>query len=482
MSGETDVFIKQPQVVAAPSTSSSSSCCEKKATLACCVASAAFGVVFVGLGLVALFLGKPFFEDYIINSMALTPGSDRFESWLRPPVQPHLYGYAFHVTNHEAVLRGAKPIVEERGPYVYKSTTVKDSDDNIAWNDDGTMTYRPRKVYVYEPSLSGEGLDPFNDFIVVPNIPLWTGLNKAKGSAIGRQIVLDGGLGTPFGNVTFNGLLWGYNDELPCLKLDRPKECGADANDPFADDGDDAGQDYGFGDEDDEWGDWKRKKRNAEDPNFDPSKDPNSVWYGKAKNKADFVNCSCEWGLFRDRNITMRKPIRFMTGVDDLGLKGIVTEYDGEKELNWWKKGSQCDAVKGQDSSTLPPQIQKEQKLEIYIALMCRTIMMEFEKVKIATVIIFGLHDSFYRKLTTRTFGRIASFRRETRSALTTIPMRRSPTPITNATASKTKTSSASSRACTTWNRASETRTPRWPSPCRTFIKPTRVSSTPLRA
>ena len=54
------------------------------------------------------------------RSMALTPGSERTESWLRPPVQPHLTAYAFHVTNPEAVLAGKKPVLEEKGPFVYK--------------------------------------------------------------------------------------------------------------------------------------------------------------------------------------------------------------------------------------------------------------------------------------------------------------------------------------------------------------------------
>ena len=85
-------------------------------------------------------------------------------------------------------------------------------------------------------------------------------------------------------------------------------------------------------------------------------------------------------GLFRDRNITMRKPVQFYTGVSDLDLKGIVTKYDGKTELGWWKKGSECDRVKGQDSSTLPPMITKEHKLDVFISLMCRGLPMVFEK------------------------------------------------------------------------------------------------------
>ena len=39
--------------------------------------------------------------------------------------------------------RAKKPIVEEKGPYVYKSVTVKDSDNNMQWEPtDGTLTYR----------------------------------------------------------------------------------------------------------------------------------------------------------------------------------------------------------------------------------------------------------------------------------------------------------------------------------------------------
>ena len=221
MSGETDTFISGTAAKPAPTAVDSKKnkyedegdddgCCHKKATFGCCVATAVFGVIFVALGLMALFLGKPMLEESILKSMALTPGSDRYHSWLAPPVQPHLYGYAFNVTNPDEVLRGAKPVLQEVGPYVYKSTTVKDSDDNVVWHDDedATMTYRPRKVYVFEPKLTGAGLDPFTDVVTVPNIPLWTGLNKGKGSAIGRDIVTGNGLGTPFVTVTFDGLLW----------------------------------------------------------------------------------------------------------------------------------------------------------------------------------------------------------------------------------------------------------------------------------
>ena len=40
------------------------------------------------------------------------------------------------------------------------------------------------------------------------------------------KTILNVGRATPFINVSFSGLLWGYKDELPCNNLPRPDECG----------------------------------------------------------------------------------------------------------------------------------------------------------------------------------------------------------------------------------------------------------------
>ena len=39
------------------------------------------------------------------------------------------------------------------------------------------------------------------------------------------------------------------------------------------------------------------------------------------KEKAAFVDCKCEWGLFRDRNITLRKSVTVQHGMADLIMK-----------------------------------------------------------------------------------------------------------------------------------------------------------------
>ena len=52
--------------------------------------------------------------------MALTPGSDSLKGWLQPPVYIHLTLRAFHISNPDGVLKGEKPILEEKGPFSYK--------------------------------------------------------------------------------------------------------------------------------------------------------------------------------------------------------------------------------------------------------------------------------------------------------------------------------------------------------------------------
>ena len=145
----------------------------------------------------------PMIKKKISATMALIDGSERLESWYRPPVQPHLEGYAFHVTNPNAVLEGKKPILKEVGPFVYKSTTVKDSDNNVKFWSDATLTYRPRKVYQFVPEKSCETCkNPDETMITVPNIPFWTGVYKGSKAGAGKSFAYDlvntNGLAQPF--------------------------------------------------------------------------------------------------------------------------------------------------------------------------------------------------------------------------------------------------------------------------------------------
>ena len=71
-----------------------------------------------------------------------------------------------------------------------------------------------------------------------------------------------------------------------------------------------------------------------------------------------------------------------MTGVGDISKRGQILEFDSSPNLNFWKKGSKCDTVKGAlDSATLPTRITRDMELDVFIALICRKSLLVYEKV-----------------------------------------------------------------------------------------------------
>ena len=194
-------------------------------------------------------------------------------------------------------------------------------------------------------------------------------------------VIQNTGRGTPFINVSFSGLLWGYEDELPCFTMSKPDGCVEEDN-FFYEGDDDWGKDE---EEDDDWeDDWKRKKREVrgrQKRSAEEGDDLRTLDHDKiTKEKAAFVDCKCEWGLFRDRNVTLRKSVTINHGMNDLSRKGWVSKFAGSPVLNWWKAGSECDQVGGQDGGTLYPGTKKTDNLEMFISEISRKINLQYEK------------------------------------------------------------------------------------------------------
>jgi len=297
-------------------------CCRSIHTKNCCLATCILGAIFILLAIIVLASGamEGLLMKVVLSTMPLKPDSDRYHSWLNPPVQAKLTGYAFHVTNPDEVQAGMKPILKEVGPFVYKAVTVKDSRDTLEFNDDGeTLTYKPRKFYFLDEEESIG--NPDETFITVPNIPLITAINSLKDKSsfqknIGVNLVTGVGLGTPFINVSFSGLLWGYEDKLPCVKIPAPDHCPVQ--------GQGGGVGFDEEEEDDDFDldddDWKRKKRSVMSDSASTSRKKRSVfgdepdWEVELRDgpfeewenpKGGYVNCSCIWGLFRDRKLLL---------------------------------------------------------------------------------------------------------------------------------------------------------------------------------
>lgn len=64
----------------------------------------------------------PYF--FAFQNVRIDPSSISFQMWKDIPVPFYLTVYFFEVLNPKQVLRGEKPVLSQRGPYVYRSGTT----------------------------------------------------------------------------------------------------------------------------------------------------------------------------------------------------------------------------------------------------------------------------------------------------------------------------------------------------------------------
>lgn len=97
---------------------------------------------------------------------------------------------------------------------------------NIVENDNGTMSFNQKRIYVFSDELSSGSED---DVVIVPNIPMLSATSQSKHAArflrLAMASIMDILKIKPFVEVSVGQLLWGYED--PLLKLAKdvvPKE------------------------------------------------------------------------------------------------------------------------------------------------------------------------------------------------------------------------------------------------------------------
>ena len=89
---------------------------------------------------------------YIYNSqLVLSPTSSSFpmRSLQSEPTLASMY--LFEVMNPDQVMQGSKPVLQERGPYVFTERHYK---TDIVWNDNGTVTYRQIRKWNPVPEMT----------------------------------------------------------------------------------------------------------------------------------------------------------------------------------------------------------------------------------------------------------------------------------------------------------------------------------------
>jgi len=276
-----------------------------------CIFSGILGVAYLGF--------DPLVRSLVLKRLVLSNSSETFHIWEDPGISPHFKVYFFNLTNPEAVFEGTeKPKLVEVGPYTFRQKWLK---QNITWHDNGTISYKTRKVFTFTPKESCPGCLE-KDMITTVNVPAISAYQKIHGKGLGawQNWVHEKGIKLihhVWMRRNVSDLLWGYDEKL------------------FK-----AGQFF------------------ADPPPFE------------------------KFGLFLDRNTSDESILgeySMYTGEGDPYKLATIHSYDGQTEMSFWND-SQCDKVHGSDGASFNPYIKKNDTLWFFNDQLCRAIPLVFEK------------------------------------------------------------------------------------------------------
>ncbi|XP_024868654.1 scavenger receptor class B member 1 [Temnothorax curvispinosus] len=284
-------------------------------------AAVACGVLLIILAAVLAVLFPNLINLVLDKELAITEGGRTYKFWKEPPVVPRMQVYIYNVTNADEFLNnGEKPALQELGPYVYEQHWEK---VDIKFNDNGTVTYKVKKTFVFNSSLSTGSED---DLVVVPNVPMLSATSQSKHAArflrLAMASIMDILKIKPFVEVSVGQLLWGYDD--PLLKLAKdvvPKE-----------------------------------------------------------QKLPYD----QFGLLYGKNATGSDLYTIFTGTTDITKFGLMDRWNGKDALGFWTT-QECDSIMGTDGSIFPPHITKETVLKVFDKDLCRTLPLVYQRDVIAS-------------------------------------------------------------------------------------------------
>lgn len=259
----------------------------------------------------------------ILQFVTITKGSSSYNMWLNPPIKPYVSIYPFNYTNIDKVLMyGDPPIVQELGPFVYKEKVER---INVEFNKNGTVTYQEKRSSEFIPEMSSG--NPERLFITAPNLPLISAISSSADSFILTQkfmspfmsLFLEGFLVKPFLHLKIDDYFWGYEDNIYTLAQGLASTVHKDAR-------------------------------------------------------------LSKFGIISSRRGLSTDTITMHSGVGNLDELGIITRYNGLKNLDAWNT-TECNRLDGSDGSQFPPTtLNRNSRLYVFHKDLCRRFPLVYKE------------------------------------------------------------------------------------------------------
>uniref|UniRef100_A0A673MBL0 Scavenger receptor class B member 1 n=1 Tax=Sinocyclocheilus rhinocerous TaxID=307959 RepID=A0A673MBL0_9TELE len=184
------------------------------------VSKSTLSIVFIVLGglavlfgIVLVFVGPIIIDDQIVKNVEINPNNGlSYTMWKDIPVPFFMSVYFFHIVNPDEILKGEKPTVVQRGPYVYRENRWK---DNITFHDNHTVSYKEFRQYFFEESMS---VGDESDVVTIPNMLVLGASVMMENMPFPVRLLLSTTFKTfneePFLTKPVGELMWGYDSKL----------------------------------------------------------------------------------------------------------------------------------------------------------------------------------------------------------------------------------------------------------------------------
>lgn len=324
---------------------------------------------------------KVIFNAVLKSKLELYEGSFSYNIWKKTPVPMKLRFFLYEITNpYEFSKLGAKPIMKERGPYVYNEYHLK---TNVTWENNSTVTFHQRRWWTFDPQASGNNseLDQITYLNSVP-ISAFHALEPcgAKNLSFFSQLVNDV---TPDEAVIVNAtagdiLFYGYQDDLLDM-MHQPNE------------------------NQDSWSDhlqtsWSKEPHNSwsHKPQTSSSDKPQTSWLDKPETSRSEEPETSESGNTCDLNALTIKLAMYdkmawfykrnesdwfdglfnmYTGQDNINNFGILNRWNGTQDGGFYDEP--CGHISGSQGELWPPG-QDDTFISLYNTDLCSTLKLSY--------------------------------------------------------------------------------------------------------